>query len=334
MNSKIQEQLDRQIEEKRVSQVVERAEAPALTSDIFEIDDRDSAICEVNFKDMSARVVASSEAPKLTVEVLKTKGKPVKSVEMFWNDQMWTVKVWDGKGLDIEVAHLKILEQYMGQEKDGVAMDERDRAVANLLLGKLMYSPSFTYMGDGEGTPIEARSSIMIDALCNAYASVNNPTEDSVYQVKVRRGVPADAFALLGDTFEWYPVGRASKRYVDMSEDELAAVVASKTAVRQVLIPAMILDPVLSYKAVDASEVDVAAIGDIAIAETGPYPVEYLSERFMQTLFEAHRVVNIPAAGLASLQRFRRANRDEFEGEAAGSKSVRNVQGTGGNTGE
>ena len=47
----------------------------------------------------------------------------------------------------IEVAHLKILEQYLGQEKDGVAMDERDRAVANLLLGKLMYSPAFSYMG-------------------------------------------------------------------------------------------------------------------------------------------------------------------------------------------
>ena len=47
----------------------------------------------------------------------------------------------------------------------------------------------------------------MIDALCSAYASVNNPTEDLIYQVTVRRGVPADAFALLGDTFEWYPVG-------------------------------------------------------------------------------------------------------------------------------
>ena len=50
MNSKIQSQLDRQIEKKRVSQVVEHSEAPALTSDVFEKDDRESAICEVNFK--------------------------------------------------------------------------------------------------------------------------------------------------------------------------------------------------------------------------------------------------------------------------------------------
>ncbi|MDE0400952.1 MAG: hypothetical protein OXL96_24425, partial [Candidatus Poribacteria bacterium] len=166
MNSKIQSQLDSQIQRRRVAQVVEASEAPALTSDVFEKDDRESAIVEVNFRNMSARLVESSDAPKLTVEVLKTEGKPVKTVEMFWDDQMWTVKVWDGKSLDVEVAHLKILEQYIGQEKDRIAMDERDRAVANLLLSKLMYDPPFSYMGIGEGSPIEARSSIMIDALC------------------------------------------------------------------------------------------------------------------------------------------------------------------------
>ena len=70
---------------------------------------------------------------------------------MFYDDQMWQVKVWDGKPLEVEVAHLKILEEYLGQEHDGVAMDERDRAVANLLLGKLMYDPPFSYQGEGMG---------------------------------------------------------------------------------------------------------------------------------------------------------------------------------------
>ena len=64
MNSKIQSQLDRQIEKKRVSQVVEHSEAPALTSDVFEKDDRESAIREVNFKDMSARLVESPRMPR------------------------------------------------------------------------------------------------------------------------------------------------------------------------------------------------------------------------------------------------------------------------------
>ena len=53
-----------------------------------------------------------------------------------------------------------------------------------------MEDPLFSYKGDGEGPPIEARSSIMIEALCNAYNAVNHPTEDEIYQVTVRRGIP------------------------------------------------------------------------------------------------------------------------------------------------
>ena len=106
-------------------------------------------------------------------------------------------------------------------------------------------------------------------------------------------------------------------------ENELAAVVSQKTAERQVLVPSMILDPVLSYKEIDASEVDVEAIADLEIGEGDAYPVEYLSERVMQTFFEAHKVTNIPEAGLKSLQRFLRASdantkRKEESGESVG----------------
>ena len=87
------------------------------------------------------------------------------------------------------------------------------------------------------------------------------------------------------------------------------------------LVPSMILDPVLSYKEVDASEVDVEAIEDLEISETDPYPVEYLSERFMQTLMEAHRVTNIPEAGLRSLQRHFRSLADS-EGQSEDGESV------------
>ena len=89
MNSNIQEQLDAQIEAKRVAQVVEISDAPLLTPDIFERDNRKTAIVEVNFRDKSARLVETSDAPKLTVEVLRTKGKPVKTVEMFYEDLIW-----------------------------------------------------------------------------------------------------------------------------------------------------------------------------------------------------------------------------------------------------
>ena len=183
MNSKIQSQLDAQIQKKRAAQVVEVSEAPTLTSEIFERDERETAIVEVNFKDESARLVKRSDAPKLTAEVLKTKGKPVKTVEMFFEDQMWQVKVRDGRPLSLEVEQMKLLLEYEGQEHDRAAMEERDRIIANLLLGKMMVDPPFSYKGEGEGTPIENRSSIMIEALCLAYNEINYPTKDEIYQV-------------------------------------------------------------------------------------------------------------------------------------------------------
>ena len=313
----VQEQLDKQIAAKRVAQVVEVSDAPLLTPDIFERDARSTAIVEVNFKDKSARLVETSDAPKLTAEVLKTKGKPVKTVEMFYEDLMWQVAVRDGKPLSLEVVHMKLLEEYMDREQDPVAMDERDRVIANLLLGKMMVDPLFSYKGEGEGTPIEDRSPIMIEALCNAYNEVNHPTKDEIYQVTVRRGVPADAFTLLGDTFEWYPVGGIAKKYKDMSEDELAAAEARNTARRRVLVASMIVDPPLLYKKADETEVEAGEASppddqDLTTSaeETEAYPVEDLSERFMETLHEAHRVTNIPAAGLVALQRFRSMGRN------------------------
>ena len=71
MNSKMQSQLDAQIQKKRVSQVVEHSEAPALTSDVFEKDDRETAIVEVNFKDMSARLIGGTDS---VVHIIKDEG--------------------------------------------------------------------------------------------------------------------------------------------------------------------------------------------------------------------------------------------------------------------
>ena len=299
MNETIQKQLDAQLANRRTAQVVEVSEAPTLTSEIFDLDDRSTALVEINFRDESARLVETSDAPKLTREVLETKGKPVKTVEMFFEDQMWQVKVRDGKPLRVEVAHLKLLMDYAGQEGDRAAMEERDREIANLLLAKMMADPVFSYKGKGEGPPIEARSPIMIEALCNAFAEVNNPTADEIFQVTVRRGIPADAFALFGESFEFYPVGGTSKKYVDMSEDELSASEARQSAQRRVLVAKMIVDPGLSYTPATGEDTDNVT----GVDDTEGYPVEELSERYMKTLHESHRVVNIPDAGLRSLQR-------------------------------
>ena len=59
------------------------------------------------------------------------------------------------KPLRLEVEQMKLLLEYEGQEHDRAAMEERDRVIANLLLGKMMVDPLFSYKGEGEGTPIE-----------------------------------------------------------------------------------------------------------------------------------------------------------------------------------
>ena len=322
MNKKIQEQLDAQIEGKRAAQIVEVSEAPTLTSEIFERDARTEALVEVNFKDQSARLVESSEAPKLTWDILKTKGKPIKTVEMFFDNGMWQVAVRDGIPLSVEIGRLKLIIEYGDMKEDRAARDERDLAIANLLLSKMMADPKFSYKDEGEGPPIEARSSIMIEALCNAFNEVNYLTEDEIYQVTVRRGIPADAFAMFGESFEWYPVGGKSKKYVDMSESELLATEAKQSAERQVLVPKMILDPVLSFGEVERDTIDPMNIGAVDLSNIEGYPVELLSERYMKTFNEAHRVVNIPEAGLKSLQTFSRTGHRKRKRKKARGKSV------------
>lgn len=306
MNKKIQEQLDKQISRNRAVQIVEVSEAPTLTSEIFDIDDQESAVVEVNFRDMSARRVETSDAPKLTKEILQTKGKPVKTVEVFLNGKMFQVSVRDGISLSVEIDRLKLILEY-SEGKKGLSRaeeEEMNRAVMNLMISKMMVDPQFSYQGEGEGIPIEERSSVIVSGLSDAVAEANYPEADDIYQIQVRYGIPADAFALFGKGFSFLPVGKPGKKFVDMSSEELLAEETHQVAERQVLIPKMILDPVLSYGEVERDTIDLMNIDAVDLSDIEGYPVELLSERYQKTLYAAHKVINVPSAGMASLQRF------------------------------
>ena len=243
----IQEQLDDRISSRRAAQIVEDSELPTFTPEIFERDDQETACVEVNFKDMSARVVASSDAPKITREVLETLGKPIKLVEMFYENAFFQVSVRDGIPLELEIQQLRLMTEYADREKDPVVKEERNIELSRLLLSGMLVDPQFSYRGRGEGIPIETRSRVMLDSFAEAF-SVVNQIDDAIYQVTVRRGVPADAFAITGgETFEFYPVGK-QKKYLEMSSEELSAEMARNTSRRRVLVPAMIVDPQLSYE--------------------------------------------------------------------------------------
>jgi len=325
MQKSIQDQLDSQMSTRRAAEVVDASALPTFTPEIFERDTAETALVEVNFRDMSAWRVETSDAPQLTTEVLQTFGKPVKTVELFYENAFFQVSVRDGLPVALEIQQLKLLTEYADRETDPVVKEELNLELSRLLLSGMLVEPQFSYRGKGEGPPIEQRSRVMLDSFAEAFSVVNQLETDAIYQVTVRRGVPADAFAITGgETFEFYPVGK-QKKYLEMSDEELSAEMARTAARRRVLVPAMIVDPQLSYAPVEDE-------ADTPPDENAPYPVGLLSERFMRGLFECHRVVNIPSAGVASLRRFLRSSGDTSTSENSDGEPVRNVQGTGDNT--
>ena len=325
MNAKIQDQLDKQIASKRTAQVVEASEAPSFTPDIFDADNRETALVEVNFKNMSARLVESSDAPKITRDVLETFGKPIKTVEFFYETAFFKAAVRDGIPTELEIKQLKIFSQYAARKDKSAAREEQELEVTRLVLSRMLVDPAFSYQGKGEGVLIESCSQVMLNALSDAFNAVEFHEDDRIYQVTVLRGLPEDKFALFGD-FEWYPVGGAQKKYIDMSDEELSAEMAQNRARRQILVPAMIVDPQLTWTQVADDETAEAV--EVPADSDAPYPVELLSERFMRTFHEAHRVVTTPEAGLRSLQRqFRSLANTKGGGETG--ESMDNEQGDG-----
>ena len=325
MNAEIQKQLEDQIKDRRTAEVVDASDAPTFTPDIFDHDNRDTTLVEVNFRDTSARVVESSDAPKITREVLETLGKPVKVVEFFYTDSFFQATVRDGIPMELEIKRLKISLEYADQKDDRAAIIKQNMEVQQLFLSKMLVDPAFSFRGEGEGVAIESRSEVMLNALTEALNVVNAPKADMIYQVTVLRGLPEDKFALFGD-FKWYQVGPPRKAYIDMIDEELSAKMAQNQAHRQVLVPAMIVDPPLTWSQVADGEVAEAV--DVPANADAPYPVELLSERFMQTLHNAHQVVTTPAAGLAALQRTFRSLADT-EGKTEAGESMDNEQGDG-----
>ena len=317
-----------------------------LTEAMFALDDRETACVEVNFRDMSARVVETSDAPRITREVLETLGAPVKTTSTFFYDREWDVQVQDGMSLGVQVAALRVLQAsreaevaiFEGEglfvnpssETDGDGESsaenptlsdlsaegqasvvqiriEQQETLTCLQIAQMFVVPRFSFQGQGEGHPIEDRSPAMREALDAAWHQVNTWTEDAIYQCEVRRGLPADMFAMFGESFEMYEVGGKSKPYVDMSEREFAAAESRHVSRRHVYVSQMIQDPVLCLPTETSAE---------------GYPVDKVSERFLKTLFAAHQVVNVREAGLRSLERFRQSTSNAAGTETGGAVVV------------
>ena len=128
-------------------------------------------------------------------------------------------------------------------------------------------------------------------------------TNDDFYQVEVLRGVPLETNILIGKTFEAFPVGGKKVDTKAQTDAENKAFIERSDAQRSVIVASMIIDPALSLNGEGVE---------------GAYPVEALSEKMMQMLFQAYRVVNIGTAGYDALQRFsrNRKNRNRKNGNS------------------
>ena len=326
MDEKVQKELDAKLAKGNTpspqSRIIEVAEAPLLAPEALDRDKREFDLVEINFKDQTAEIVEKSKAPKLTQKVIKEKGKPIKSVEMIFDFQPWTVYVKDGITLGVDIGRRKIVNSFAdrlkalqeaGETPKSKAyqevLREREEAAKRYLISKQFDAPMFSY-GGGEGTPLEEQSQLLINALYNAHVTVSHPLDDQIYQVRVMRGVPIETSILFQQGFEVYPLGKFGKQMLELSDAEIEAMDATNIAQRRRAVSSMVMSvtgkkQMFSYKGKGVKNA---------------IPVEDISETFLQTLYAAYRIVNVPSAQLSQLQRFPELGRES--GSDGGNKSL------------
>ena len=263
-----------------------------FSAEVIERDNRQVDIVEVNFKDATAQVVQSSDAPKLTKKVLKEKGAPIQTGKTTFDGAKMTVDMYHGVGLTLELLRQQVFDAYKDRNlEDLTTFVERDLEVKRLLLSGLI-PDTFSYQGNPvDLPPIEDITDILLNALWDAYVDLHFPLDDSIFQIQVVRGIPLDVNQMLQNTFEMYPVG-GKVDTEGMPDDEMEMFVERSDAQRSVLVSSMIVEPKLSFNGEGVGK--------------HPYPVEKLSEWFMQCLHAGYRASNVPVGGQAALQRFLR----------------------------
>ena len=263
-----------------------------FSAEVIERDNRQVDIVEINFKDATAQVVQASDAPKLTKKVLKEKGAPIQTGKTTFDGAEMEVDMYHGVGLTLELLRQQVFDAYKDRNlEDLTTFVERDLEVKRLLLSG-MIPETFSYQGNpADLPPIEDITDILLNALWDAYVDLHFPLKDDIYQIKVVRGIPLDVNQVLQNTFEMYPVG-GKVDTAGMPDDEMEMFVERSDAQRSVLVSSMILSPNLSVNGEGSGK--------------NPYPVENLSEWFMQCLHAGYRASNVPVGGQAALSRFLR----------------------------
>ena len=273
----------------------EIAETPIrITPELLQKDRRATGIVEINLSTGEAVVVEASEKPKLTKKALKEYGAPIQVGETYYEGAKMEVDVYHGLSLAVEIERQHLIDSYKSKDlKDPAVIAARETDAKHLILSHSI-PETFSYRGvsDGGLPAIEDCSPVLIESLWDAHLNVNSPLKDNWFQTEVLRGTPLETSVLLAKTFESYPVGGERIQTQEMTDDDLVVYVEKEDAKRAVYVATMLLDPNLSLNGEGNGE--------------HPYPTESLSEKMMQCLYNAYRVLNSPAAEVQILNRFRR----------------------------
>ena len=179
----IQEQLDSQVEQEQEAPATV-ADKPLLTDEAIRNDQRKTDVVEVNFSDQSARVVGTSDAPKLTLDVIKEKADPVQDADMVFDTKTWTVRVKMGVPYSLSAKHAKLLERFK-DVSDPNNLANMHRSVKELYVAEMIDAPKFSFQGIGKGRPVEECSDLLIEALWLAYTEKNAPIGHDIHATAV-----------------------------------------------------------------------------------------------------------------------------------------------------
>ena len=326
MATSIQDQLDEQVETQTENATVDIADMPLLTDAAIRNDARRVDICEINFSTQTARIVGTSDAPKLTLGVVREHSAPVQPAKMIFDQQEHRVNVKMGVIFSVNARHTQLLKRFEGKpildDKGEHVLDKNkepkreplspeksnqlNRAVKNLYISEMIDAPQFSFEGEGKGTPIEDVSDVLADALFSAYVEKNQAEEDNVFQITVLRGQPIHAAILMQDSFDAFPAP-LQKEVASMSPQEIEMTTQRSLAQRRILVSSMVYPEGFLF----------SLNGEGGEGEL--YPIESISELWLQTLHAGYRASNIPEAGLQIVSRFSvsngNGNREEISEE-------------------
>ena len=245
---------------------------------------REYIVCDVNLSKRTANLRSESDAPLLTADVLLEKGDPTTTVIMnVGADEPLEVEVLNGVPFSVEAAQLRLALN------EALELDELVEAEARLLVSNLIVFPKFTL------SRRKKKGVIFLDdypddylmLLLHACNAVIYPEADDVYQVHVKREMPAETDKRIVSCFRRFPkaIEYIATQPALLTQKQAKMVENLRHALRDIVLEDLVIRPNLFTN--NSNKENIA----------DGFPVSVLAESVKQVLFSAvcraHKLPNI-----------------------------------------